>query len=109
MPDQPSHFRGTSLVVQMESIALRGAPIIALIISAGAIIAQQGFFQMRRFGATVLVVDLIAFWSCANSAFADAIMDVRAFRLGDHRRLGSMKLHEEIDALTVMGLRPVEY
>ena len=56
----PSHFRGTSLIVQMESIALRGTPIIALInFLAGAIIAQQGIFQLRRFGATIFVVDLI--------------------------------------------------
>src|SRR5580704_8958048 len=56
----PSRFRGTSLIAHIESIAFRGVPIIALInFLAGAIIAQQGIFQLRRFGATIFVVNLI--------------------------------------------------
>src|ERR1700704_1069385 len=56
----PSRFRGTSLVAHIESIAFRGVPIIALInFLAGAILAQQGIFQLRRFGATIFVVNLI--------------------------------------------------
>ncbi len=106
----PSHFRGTSLVVQMESIALRGAPIIALInFLAGAIIAQQGIFQMRRFGATVLVVDLIGILVLRElGVLLTSIMTSGRSGSAITAELGSMKLQEEIDALTVMGLRPVE-
>ena len=38
----------------------RSIPIIALInLAVGAIVAQQGIFQLARFGATVYSVDLI--------------------------------------------------
>jgi phospholipid/cholesterol/gamma-HCH transport system permease protein len=58
----PSHFRATSLVFHVESIAFRGATIIALInFLAGAILAQQGIFQLRRFGATILWSISLAF------------------------------------------------
>jgi phospholipid/cholesterol/gamma-HCH transport system permease protein len=106
----PSHFRGTSLIVQMESIALRGTPIIALInFLAGAIIAQQGIFQLRRFGATIFVVDLIGILVLRElGVLLTAIMIAGRSGSAITAELGSMKLHEEIDALTVMGLRPVD-
>jgi phospholipid/cholesterol/gamma-HCH transport system permease protein len=106
----PSHFRGTSLIVQMESIALRGTPIIALInFLAGAIIAQQGIFQLRRFGATIFVVDLIGILVLRElGVLLTAIMTAGRSGSAITAELGSMKLHEEIDALTVMGLRPVD-
>jgi phospholipid/cholesterol/gamma-HCH transport system permease protein len=106
----PSHFRGTSLIVQMENIALRGVPIIALInFLAGAIIAQQGIFQLRRFGATIFVVDLIGILVLRElGVLLTAIMTAGRSGSAITAELGSMKLREEIDALTVMGLRPVD-
>jgi phospholipid/cholesterol/gamma-HCH transport system permease protein len=106
----PSRFRGTSLVVHIENIALRGVPIIALInFLAGAIIAQQGIFQLRRFGATIFVVDLIGILILRElGVLLTAIMTAGRSGSAITAELGSMKLHEEIDALTVMGLRPVD-
>lgn len=106
----PLHFRGTSLVVQIENIALRGAPIVALInFLAGAIIAQQGIFQLRRFGATVFVVDLVGILVLRElGVLLTAIMTAGRSGSAITAELGSMKLREEIDALTVMGLRPVD-
>ena len=106
----PSHFRGTSLVAQMESIALRGVPIIALInFLAGAIVTQQGIFQLRRFGATIFAVNLIGILILRElGVLLTAIMVAGRSGSAITAELGSMKLHEEIDALTVMGLRPVD-
>lgn len=106
----PSRFRGTSLFVQVESIALRGAPIVALInFLAGAIIAQQGIFQLRRFGATIFVVDLIGILVLRElGVLLTAIMVAGRSGSAITAELGSMKLQEEIDALTVMGLRSVD-
>ena len=94
----------------MESIALRGTPIIALInFLAGAIIAQQGIFQLRRFGATIFVVDLIGILVLRElGVLLTAIMIAGRSGSAITAELGSMKLQEEIDALTVMGLRPVD-
>ena len=106
----PSHFRATSLVVHMESIALRGVPIIALInFLAGAILAQQGIFQLRRFGATIFVVNLIGILILRDlGVLLTAIMTAGRSGSAITAELGSMKLHEEIDALIVLGLRPVD-
>jgi phospholipid/cholesterol/gamma-HCH transport system permease protein len=106
----PSRFRGTSLVVQVENIALRGAPIIVLInFLAGAIIAQQGIFQLRRFGATIFIVDLIGILILRElGVLLTAIMTAGRSGSAITAELGSMELQEEIDALTVMGLRPVD-
>lgn len=106
----PSRFRGTSLVVHIENIALRGVPIIALInFLAGAIIAQQGIFQLRRFGATIFIVDLIGILILRElGVLLTAIMTAGRSGSAITAELGSMKLQEEIDALTVMGLRPVD-
>jgi phospholipid/cholesterol/gamma-HCH transport system permease protein len=107
---RPSNFRATSLVYHIESIAFRGAPIIALInFLAGAILAQQGIFQLRRFGATIFVVNLIGILILRDlGVLLTAIMTAGRSGSAITAELGSMKLQEEVDALTVMGLRPVE-
>jgi phospholipid/cholesterol/gamma-HCH transport system permease protein len=106
----PSRFRATSLVFQIESIAFRGAPIIALInFLAGAILAQQGLFQLRRFGATVYVVNLIGILILRDlGVLLTAIMTAGRSGSAITAELGSMKLQEEIDALTVLGLQPTD-
>ena len=106
----PSQFRATSLVFHMESIALRGAPIIALInFLAGAILAQQGIFQLRRFGATIYVVNLIGILILRDlGVLLTAIMTAGRSGSAITAELGSMKLQEEIDALTVLGLQPTD-
>ena len=106
----PSRFRATSLVFHMESIALGGAPIIALInFLAGAILAQQTIFQLRRFGATIFVVNLIGILMLRElGVLLTAIMISGRSGSAITAELGSMKLREEIDALTVLGLRPVD-
>ncbi|PNG26361.1 MlaE family lipid ABC transporter permease subunit [Methylocella silvestris] len=107
---QPAHFRGTALVAQIETIALRGVPIIVLInFLVGAIVAQQGIFQLRRFGATILVVDLIGILILRElGVLLTAIMISGRSGSAITAELGSMKMREEIDALIVMGLRPID-
>jgi phospholipid/cholesterol/gamma-HCH transport system permease protein len=106
----PSRFRATSLVAHIESIAFRGVPIIALInFLAGAIIAQQSIFQLRVFGATIFVVKLIGILILRDlGVLLTAIMTAGRSGSAITAELGSMKLREEIDALTVLGLRPVD-
>jgi phospholipid/cholesterol/gamma-HCH transport system permease protein len=106
---QPSYFRGTSLVFHLETIAFRSVPIIILInFLVGAIVAQQGIFQLRRFGATILVVDLIGILILRElGVLLTAIMLAGRSGSAITAEIGSMKMREEIDALAVMGLRPV--
>ncbi len=107
---KPSTFRFTSLVNQLEQVAFRGVPIIVLIsFLVGCIIAQQGIFQLKAFGATAFVVDLISILTLRELAvLLTAIMIAGRSGSAYTAELGSMKMREEIDALRVMGLNPME-
>ncbi len=102
--------RFPSVVNQLEVIAFRGLPIVALIcFVVGCIIAQQGIFQLRTFGATPFVVDLIGILTLRElGVLLAAIMVAGRSGSAFTAEIGSMKMNEEIDALRVMGLSPIE-
>jgi phospholipid/cholesterol/gamma-HCH transport system permease protein len=106
----PKRFRGTALVNQLEQVAYRGVPIVALIsFLVGCIIAQQGIFQLRTFGATPFVVDLTGILILRElSVLLTSIMVAGRSGSAFTAEIGSMKMREEIDALRVMGLDPME-
>lgn len=106
----PKHFRFTSLVFHMEMIGLRSAPIIILInVLVGAIVAQQGIFQLLRFGASSYTVSLIGILVLRElGVLLTSIMIAGRSGSAITAELGSMKMREEIDALRVMGLAPIE-
>jgi phospholipid/cholesterol/gamma-HCH transport system permease protein len=107
---RPRRFRGTAVVNQLEQIAYRGVPIIVLIsFLVGCIVAQQGIFQLVRFGATPFVVDLIGILILRELALLlTSIMVAGRSGSAFTAEIGSMKMREEIDALRVMGLDPIE-
>ena len=56
----PRRFRLTSAVHHLDRVGWQAMPIMLLIsFLIGAIIAQQGIFHFRKFGADVYVVDLV--------------------------------------------------
>jgi phospholipid/cholesterol/gamma-HCH transport system permease protein len=107
---QPRHFRLPAFVHQMELIALRGLPIIALIsFVVGGIIAQQGIFQLRRFDASDFVVDLVGILTLRElGVLLTSIMIAGRSGSSFTAELGAMKMREEIDALRVMGFDPMD-
>jgi len=84
-------------------------PIIALMsFLIGIIIAQQGALQLKVFGAEIFVVDLVGILHLREiGVLLTAIMVAGRTGSAITAELGSMKMREEIDALTVMGLNPV--
>jgi phospholipid/cholesterol/gamma-HCH transport system permease protein len=107
---RPRSLRFTSLVYQMYRIGLQAIPIIVLItFLIGAIIAQQGIFHFRRFGAESYVVDMVGILVLRElGVLIVAIMVAGRSGSAYTAELGSMKMREEIDALLTMGLDPVE-
>ena len=107
---QPKLFRGTSLIYQMEVFGFRSIPIIVLInLAVGSIVAQQGIFQLMRFGATSYAVDLIGILVLRElGVLLTSIMIAGRSGSAITAEIGSMKMREEIDALRVMGLSPIE-
>jgi phospholipid/cholesterol/gamma-HCH transport system permease protein len=98
-----------SVVNQIDHMGVRAVPIIALMsFLIGAIIAQQGAFQLRYFGAEIFVVDLVGILQLREvGVLLTAIMIAGRSGSAITAEIGSMKMREEIDALTVIGLNPV--
>jgi phospholipid/cholesterol/gamma-HCH transport system permease protein len=107
---RPRSLRLTSLVYQTWRIGWQAIPIMVLItFLIGAIIAQQGIFHFRKFGAESYVVDMVGILVLREiGVLIVAIMVAGRSGSPCTAELGSMKMREEIDALSTMGLDPVE-
>jgi phospholipid/cholesterol/gamma-HCH transport system permease protein len=91
-------------------VGWQAVPIVLLItFLIGAIIAQQGIFHFRRFGADVYVIDMVGILVLREiGVLIVAIMVAGRSGSSYTAELGSMKMREEIDALRTMGRDPVE-
>jgi phospholipid/cholesterol/gamma-HCH transport system permease protein len=94
-----------------EQAGVNALPIIALIgILIGLILAFQSAMSLRRFGAEIFVANLIGLGMFREMGpLMTAI--ILAGRSGSAfaAEIGTMKVKEEIDALTTMGLEPVRF
>jgi len=107
---RPARLRLRSTVHHLERVGWRAAPIILLsTFLIGAIIAQQGIFHFRQFGAEVYVVDMVGILVLREVGVLIVCVMI-AGRSGSAytAELGAMKMREEIDALRTMGFDPVE-
>lgn len=107
---QPKRLRVTALFAQMQQTGYNAVPIIALMgFLIGIVLAFQGAVQLRQFGAEVFVVDLIAVSVLRELGILLTAIIV-AGRSGSAytAAIGSMKVHEEIDAMKTLGLDPIE-
>ncbi|WP_210259811.1 MlaE family lipid ABC transporter permease subunit [Martelella sp. HB161492] len=94
-----------SVTAQLDHMGVRAVPIIALMsFLVGGIIAQQGAFQLRYFGAELFVVDLVGILQLREiGVLLTAIMIAGRSGSAITAEIGAMKMREEIDALRVMG------
>ena len=107
---RPRSLRVTSVAYQLYQVGWRAIPIMALVtFLIGGIIAQQGIFFFRKFGAESYVVDLVGILVLRElGVLIVAIMVAGRSGSAYTAELGSMKMRGEIDALSTMGLDPVE-
>ncbi len=107
---KPRRMRPKSIVHHIEAMAYQGVPIIALInFIVGCIVAQQGLYQLQRFGAPSFAIDLVGILTLRElGVLLTSIMLAGRTGSAITAELGSMKMREEIDALRVMGLETTE-
>ncbi len=107
---RPKDFRFTSAVHQLDRVCWQAVPIILLItFLIGGIIAQQGIFHFRKFGAELYAVDLVGILILREiGVLIVAIMVAGRSGSSYTAELGSMMMREEVDALRTMGFDPVE-
>ncbi len=107
----PRQVRWKDAFFVAETAGVNALPIIALLsFLAGLIIAFQAAIPMRQFGAEIFVANLMALIMLRElGPLLTAI--VLAGRSGSAfaAELGTMKVNEEIDALSTMGLDPVRF
>ena len=96
---------------QMGLMGVDSLGIIVLLGSAiGTVLALQAAYQLKMFGAIMYTGGLVSV-SMARELGPLSAAIVIAGRVGARlaAELGTMKVQEEIDALTVMGLNPIRY
>jgi phospholipid/cholesterol/gamma-HCH transport system permease protein len=107
---RPRTLRLTSTVHHLNRVGWQAIPIMLLItFLIGGIIAQQGIFHFRKFGADAYVVDMVGILVLREiGVLIVSIMVAGRSGSAYTAELGSMKMREEIDALRTMGFNPVE-
>ncbi len=106
----PRRWRITSLVANLERTALDAVPIVALLtFLVGAVVAFLGATVLAAFGASIFTVDLIAFSFLREfGVLLTAIIVAGRTASSFTAQIGSMRANEEIDAIRVLGLDPIE-
>ncbi|HEX7776115.1 MAG TPA: MlaE family lipid ABC transporter permease subunit [Parvibaculum sp.] len=106
----PSRLRAVPLVSHMERAGFDALPLVCLLtFLIGAVIAQQGASQLKRFGADVFTVNLVGIIFLREVGLLLTAIIV-AGRSGSAftAEIGSMKMREEIDAMRTLGLNPMD-
>ncbi|MGB0935020.1 MAG: ABC transporter permease [Alphaproteobacteria bacterium] len=104
----PSRIRWTSIVSHMGNVGIKALPIVGMIsFLIGVVLVYQGASQLRKFGADILTVDLLAI-SILREIGILLTAIVVAGRSGSSftAQIGTMKLNQEVDALKTIGLDP---
>ncbi|WP_256646194.1 MlaE family ABC transporter permease [Thermomonas paludicola] len=107
---QPSRFRLTATVHHMEEIGLDAVPLVALLsFMVGAVIAFLGAMVLADFGATIYVVELVsAAFLREFGVLMTAILLAGRTASAFTAQIGMMVNREEIDAIRVLGMDPVD-
>ncbi len=102
-------IRFTSIIHHLDQMGLRSIPVIAVMsFLIGAIIAQQGAYQLKYYGEELLMVPLVGILHFREiGVLLTAVMVAGRTGSAITAEIGTMKMREEIDALTVIGLNPV--
>jgi phospholipid/cholesterol/gamma-HCH transport system permease protein len=106
----PSRLRVRALFHHMEQTGVNSLPVIGLLaFLIGVVFAFQGADQLRRFGAEVYTVNLLGIAILRElGVLLSAI--ILAGRSGSAftAQIGTMRVNEEVDAMQVLGLDPIE-
>ena len=107
----PGRFRFGDCALAFERAGFDGLPITVMIgFLLGLILAFESAASLRMFGVEVYVADLVAIGLFRElGPLVTAI--ILAGRSGSAfaAEIGAMKVNEEVDALTTMGLSPVGF
>lgn len=110
-------FRGkatylrSDLVQYIQEAGVEALPIVSLIsFLIGMIFAFVGVMQLENFGAGIYTADLVAVAMVREMApIMTAIIMAGRTGAAYAAQIGTMKVNEEVDALTTLGMDPVDF
>jgi phospholipid/cholesterol/gamma-HCH transport system permease protein len=107
----PRRVRWKDAFFVAETAGVNALPIVALIsFLVGLIVAFQSAIALKQFGAEVFIAELIAISMIRElGPLMTAILLAGRSGSAFAAELGTMKVNEEIDALTTMGLDSVRF
>ena len=107
----PARIRWFDTFRVAERAGVDALPIVALIsFIVGLVMAFQAAIPMKMFGAEIYVANLIGIAMVRELApLMTAIVLAGRSASAFAAEIGTMKINEEIDALTIMGLEPVRF
>jgi phospholipid/cholesterol/gamma-HCH transport system permease protein len=110
-PLRGERVRLRATVTQAVRAGFSSLPLVALIcFLVGMIMALQSAYQLRQLGALDLVASLVAISITRELApLLTAIIVAGRFGSAIAAELGTMRVSQEVDALTVMGIDPVHF
>jgi phospholipid/cholesterol/gamma-HCH transport system permease protein len=106
-----ARFRASDFALVVQQCGAEALPIVTLVsFLVGLILAFIGAIQLKQFGASIYVADLVAL-GMAREMGAMMTAIIMAGRTGASfaAQLGTMTANEEIDALETMGISPMEF
>jgi len=107
----PKTIRFKDFFLVSEQAGIGAIPIVVLVgFLLGFILAFQSAIPMAQFGAQIFVADLIAISMVRElGPLLAAILLTARSGSAFAAELGTMKINEELDALTTMGLEPMRF
>lgn len=106
----PRRIRWVSVVHVMEIAGLNALPIVALLsFFIGMVVAYLGARILGDFGASVFTVELVAFSMLREFGIViTAVLLAGRTNSAFTAEIGAMKMRQEVDAMRVMGIDPME-
>jgi phospholipid/cholesterol/gamma-HCH transport system permease protein len=106
-----ARFRTSDLMITIQDCGAGALGIVSLIsYLVGVILAFMGAVQLQQFGAQIYVADLVAIGVTRDmGAMMTAIIMAGRTGAAFAAALGTMKVTQEIDALSTMGISPLEF
>lgn len=104
-------IKGRAAIHQMVLTGVSAVPIVSLIsFFVGLVLAFQTAYELRKYGGTVYVVNLVAVaMSRQLGPLMTAVIVAGRSASSFAAELGTMKVGEEIDALETIGLNKVKF
>jgi phospholipid/cholesterol/gamma-HCH transport system permease protein len=104
-------FRASDLTLLLQECGAQALPIVTLIsFLVGAILAFIGAVQLQQFGAQIYVANLVGLaMALEMGAMMTAIIMSGRTGAAFAAQLGTMQVNQEIDALTTLGISPMEF